>query len=46
MLPDGSGMDVLKTQKQSKKESVIILSAKDSIDDKVLSGSDYGLTII
>ena len=42
MLPDGSGMDVLKKlKKQSKKESVIILSAKDSIDDKVL-GLDYG----
>ena len=42
MLPDGSGMDVLKKlKKQSKKESVIILSAKDSIDDRVL-GLDYG----
>ena len=42
MLPDGSGMDVLKRlKKQGKKESVIILSAKDSIDDKVL-GLDYG----
>ncbi|NLI63225.1 MAG: response regulator transcription factor [Bacteroidales bacterium] len=42
MLSDGSGMDVLKKlKKQSKKESVIILSAKDSIDDKVL-GLDYG----
>ncbi len=37
MLPDGSGMDVLKQlKKMGKKESVIILSAKDSIDDKVL----------
>ncbi len=37
MLPDGSGMDVLKQlKKKGKKESVIILSAKDSIDDKVL----------
>lgn len=37
MLPDGSGMDVLKQlKKRGKKDSVIIISAKDSIEDKVL----------
>lgn len=37
MLPDGNGMNVLKRlKKEGKKDSVIILSAKDSIDDKVL----------
>lgn len=42
MLPDGSGMDVLKEIKNLKKEdSVIIISAKDSIDDKVM-GLDLG----
>ncbi len=42
MLPDGSGLDILKALKKSgKKESVIILSAKDSIDDKV-EGLEYG----
>lgn len=42
MLPDGNGLDVLKTLKQNnKRERVIIISAKDSIDDKV-KGLDSG----
>lgn len=37
MLPDGSGLDLLEHLKNMrKKENVIILSAKDSLDDKVL----------
>lgn len=37
MLPSGSGLDVLEELKRMrKKESVLIISAKDSIDDKVL----------
>src|SRR5690606_15976054 len=37
MLPGGSGLDILKELKdQHKKQSVIILSAKDSVEDKVL----------
>ncbi len=37
MLPDGSGLDLLQTLKKlHKQENVIILSAKDSIEDKVL----------
>ena len=37
MLPDGTGLALLKFLKeQQKKDSVIIISAKDSIDDKVL----------
>ena len=37
MLPDGSGLDLLeKLKKMHKRENVIILSAKDSIEDKVL----------
>lgn len=44
MLPDGDGMSLLKELKKLKKEtSVIILSAKDSVDDKVeglLVGAD------
>ena len=44
MLPDGDGMDVLRELKNlQKKTSVIILSAKDSVDDKVeglLVGAD------
>lgn len=37
MLPDGNGLTLLKHVKQlHKRENVIILSAKDSIDDKVL----------
>lgn len=36
MLPDGNGMDLLRElKKMDLKTSVIILSAKDSIDDKV-----------
>ncbi|SEH74654.1 DNA-binding response regulator, OmpR family, contains REC and winged-helix (wHTH) domain [Paenimyroides aquimaris] len=44
MLPDGSGMDILKELKKlQSKASVIILSAKDSVEDKVeglLVGAD------
>lgn len=44
MLPDGNGMDLLKElRKLNKKTSVIILSAKDSVNDKVeglLVGAD------
>jgi DNA-binding response OmpR family regulator len=37
MLPGGSGLDVLQRLKQlRKKENVIIISAKDSLEDKVL----------
>lgn len=37
MLPDGNGLTLLENLKQMhKRENVIILSAKDSIDDKVL----------
>lgn len=42
MLPGGSGLAVLESLKQlHKKESVIIVSAKDSVDDKV-AGLDLG----
>ncbi|MDE5639571.1 MAG: response regulator, partial [Odoribacter sp.] len=42
MLPDGNGLSILQELKQLKKqENVIILSAKDSIDDKV-KGLDLG----
>lgn len=46
MLPGGSGLSILAhLKKQRKKESVIILSAKDSIEDKVeglnLGADDY-----
>lgn len=44
MLPDGNGMELLKELKKLKKStSVVILSAKDSVDDKVeglLEGAD------
>lgn len=41
MLPDGSGLDLLKYVKEiGKDENVIIISAKDSIEDKV-----FGLEI-
>ena len=41
MLPGGSGLDVLEElKKMRKKDSVIIVSAKDSIEDKV-TGLDY-----
>ena len=42
MLPDGNGLQLLEEMKSMKKnDSVIIVSAKDSIDDKV-SGLDLG----
>ena len=37
MLPDGSGLDLLeKLKEMHKRENVIIISAKDSLEDKVL----------
>lgn len=48
MLPGGSGLDVLtEIKKQEKVPSIIIISAKDSIDDKVYgleTGADDYLT--
>lgn len=42
MIPGGSGLSILKElKKMHKKESVLIISAKDSIEDKVL-GLDLG----
>lgn len=42
MLPNGSGLDLVRELKKlNKKEAVIIISAKDSVDDKV-SGLDLG----
>ncbi len=42
MLPDGSGLDLLQQIKQMrKKENVIIISAKDSLEDKI-AGLDLG----
>lgn len=42
MLPDGSGLDLLKTLRDKKKLiPVIILTAKDSIQDKI-KGFDFG----
>lgn len=46
MLPGGSGLDILKElQRHEKSHNVIIISAKDSIDDKVagleLGADDY-----
>lgn len=42
MLPNGSGLDILKKLKQAQKsENVIIISAKDSLDDK-LKGLELG----
>jgi DNA-binding response OmpR family regulator len=42
MLPDGNGLSILKTLKNlGREDNVIILSAKDSIDDKV-NGLDLG----
>lgn len=46
MLPDGNGLDVLRRVKElGKSDSVIIISAKDAIDDKVagltLGADDY-----
>lgn len=47
-LPDGSGLEILKKLKASEKtENVIIISAKDSLDDKLLGlnlGADDYLT--
>lgn len=47
-LPDGSGMDILKwLKKEDKLDGVIIVSAKNAIDDKVLglkTGADDYLT--
>ena len=42
MLPGGSGMELLKTLKEAKKQAhVLIISAKDSLEDK-LEGLDLG----
>jgi len=42
MLPNGSGFEILKEiKKLNKKDAVVILSAKDSVEDKVL-GLDLG----
>ena len=42
MLPDGNGLSLLEKLKQThKKDSVIIISAKDTLDDKV-SGLELG----
>ena len=42
MLPKGSGLDLLRELKaKQKKEAVIIISAKDAVDDKV-AGLDLG----
>ena len=42
MLPDGNGLDILRKIKQDgRKENVIIISAKDAIDDKI-NGLDLG----
>lgn len=42
MLPDGNGLSLLKTLKNlERSDNVIVLSAKDSIDDKV-TGLDLG----
>ena len=42
MLPDGSGLDLLKHLKETRRsENIIIISAKDSIEDKI-EGLDLG----
>lgn len=42
MLPDGNGLDVLRQLKAARKQAgIIIISAKDSLDDKV-TGLDLG----
>jgi DNA-binding response OmpR family regulator len=45
MLPDGSGLDLLKHLKNAGKQNIIIISAKDSIDDKIaglnIGADDY-----
>ena len=39
-LPDGSGIDLLRlTKAKSSKTGVLIVSAKNSLDDKLLQGS-------
>ena len=41
-LPDGNGLDVIKAvKKQNKKAGIIIISAKNSVDDKI-EGLDIG----
>ena len=46
MLPDGSGLDLLERLKAlHKRENVIIISAKDSLEDKVL-GLELGADVI
>lgn len=48
MIPNGSGLDILnELKKQGKSENVIIISAKDSLDDKLIGlelGADDYLT--
>lgn len=46
MLPNGSGLDILKElKKQDRTDNIIIISAKDSLDDKIkglgLGADDY-----
>src|SRR5690606_3997987 len=42
MLPDGTGLDLLREIKHlKKKEAIIIISAKDSLDDRIV-GVDLG----
>ncbi|MDR2653314.1 MAG: response regulator transcription factor [Prevotellaceae bacterium] len=45
MLPDGNGLDLLKHLKNAGKQNIIIISAKDSIDDKIaglnIGADDY-----
>lgn len=46
MLPNGSGLDILKElKKQNRTDNIIIISAKDSLDDKIkglgLGADDY-----
>ncbi len=47
-LPDGSGFDIIqKLQKHQKSDGIIILSARDSLDDKIMGlglGADDYLT--
>lgn len=45
-LPGGNGLDILKEIKKEKiKASIIIISARDSLDDKIV-GLDLGSMII
>lgn len=46
MLPDGSGMDILENlEKENKQDGVVIISAKNALDDKIrglqLGADDY-----